>query len=254
MTEARYTTERPEPPRAHQAACDRWRQPAVDIREETAGDVRSWRSRAEWTAAPPLSFGERLSACWADRPGLVLDLGQLEYISSAGFRVLLLAGKRADASESRLVLCGVREGAPALRHRRLPGPVQHRGVARGGDRQRPLRASRRGPAVKKPPHPRLRRGETPPLGVTLACGVQHAALVSIRLLFLLVAREAGLGPDRVLDVLAISMLVMACSVYSRHCRRGRSAPATCAPGRTPRPTSRRRSPPHAPAGSASCSE
>ena len=57
-------------------------------------------------------------------------------------------------------------------------------------------------------------GETPPLGVTLACGVQHAALISIRLLFpLLVAREAGLGPDRVLDVLAISMLVMSLSVY-----------------------------------------
>jgi len=68
--------------------------------------------------------------------------------------------------------------------------------------------------VKKPLTLVYGAGETPPLGVTLACGVQHAALVSIRLLFpLLVAREAGLGPDRVLDVLAISMLVMSLSVY-----------------------------------------
>jgi len=51
--------------------------------------------------------------------------------------------------------------------------------------------------------------DAPPLGVTLACGVQHSVLMSIRLLFpLLVAREAGLAPERILDVLAISMLVM----------------------------------------------
>lgn len=51
--------------------------------------------------------------------------------------------------------------------------------------------------------------ETPPLGVTLVSGVQHVVLIAIRLLFpLLVAREAGLPPDRVLDVLGVSMLVM----------------------------------------------
>lgn len=56
--------------------------------------------------------------------------------------------------------------------------------------------------------------DTPPLGVTLASGVQHVVLLSIRLLFpMLVAREAGLPPERVLDVLAISMLVMSLAVY-----------------------------------------
>ena len=55
--------------------------------------------------------------------------------------------------------------------------------------------------------------DTPPLGVTLASGAQHVVLMSIRLLFpLLVAREAGLAPERVLDVLAISMLVMSLAV------------------------------------------
>jgi NCS2 family nucleobase:cation symporter-2 len=51
--------------------------------------------------------------------------------------------------------------------------------------------------------------DTPPLGVTLFSGVQHVVLIAIRLLFpLLVAREAGLAPDRVLDVLGVSMLIM----------------------------------------------
>ena len=68
--------------------------------------------------------------------------------------------------------------------------------------------------MKKPLTPVYGVDETPPLGVIVACGVQHAALISIRLLFpLLVAREAGLPPERVLDVLAISMLVMSLAVY-----------------------------------------
>lgn len=38
---------------------------------------------------------------------VVLDFASLEYISSAGFRVLLVAAKRAEESNSRLVLCGL---------------------------------------------------------------------------------------------------------------------------------------------------
>ena len=51
--------------------------------------------------------------------------------------------------------------------------------------------------------------DVPPLGVTLFSGVQHVVLIAIRLLFpLLVAREAGLAPERILDVLGVSMLIM----------------------------------------------
>ena len=38
---------------------------------------------------------------------LVLDLAKVEYITSAGFRVLLLLGREADKAGSRLVLCGI---------------------------------------------------------------------------------------------------------------------------------------------------
>jgi anti-anti-sigma factor len=38
---------------------------------------------------------------------VLLDLSQLDYVSSAGFRVLLLAGKKADDTKGRLALCGM---------------------------------------------------------------------------------------------------------------------------------------------------
>jgi anti-anti-sigma factor len=38
---------------------------------------------------------------------LVFDLSKLAYISSAGLRVVLLAGKQLRASGGKLVLCGV---------------------------------------------------------------------------------------------------------------------------------------------------
>jgi len=43
------------------------------------------------------------------QPGarLLVDFTKLDYISSAGFRILLLAGKRAEQSGCHLVLCGV---------------------------------------------------------------------------------------------------------------------------------------------------
>ena len=48
----------------------------------------------------------------------------------------------------------------------------------------------------------------PPLGGTLVSGVQHVVLTAIRLFLpLLVAREAGLAPEGILDVLGVSMLM-----------------------------------------------
>ena len=80
----------------------------MDLREDTAGDVLILEVRGRIDSATAPALGERLTALLTGTGRrLVLDLGQLEYISSAGFRILLLAGKRAEAGESRLVLCGV---------------------------------------------------------------------------------------------------------------------------------------------------
>jgi len=80
----------------------------VDLREDVAGDVTilEVKGRIDSTTAPVL--GEKLSGALATpERRLVLDLHQLEYISSAGFRVLLLAAKRAEEAGSRFVLCSV---------------------------------------------------------------------------------------------------------------------------------------------------
>ena len=51
--------------------------------------------------------------------------------------------------------------------------------------------------------------ENPPFGVTVLSAFQHVGLISIFLLFpLLVCREAHLAPDKILDVLSLSMLAM----------------------------------------------
>ena len=80
----------------------------MDLREEVTGEVTvlEVRGRLDSTTAPVL--GDKLTGALATpQRRLVLDLHQLEYISSAGFRVLLLAFKRAEDAGSRFVLCRV---------------------------------------------------------------------------------------------------------------------------------------------------
>ena len=80
----------------------------MDLREDAVGDVTvlEVKGRIDSTTAPTL--GEKLTgALSVPDKRLVLDLRQLEYISSAGFRVLLLAAKRAEDAGTRFVLCGL---------------------------------------------------------------------------------------------------------------------------------------------------
>jgi anti-sigma B factor antagonist len=64
------------------------------------------KGRLDSTSSPML--GEKLSGILsAAKARVLVDFSQLEYISSAGFRVLLIAAKRADQSTGKLVLCGV---------------------------------------------------------------------------------------------------------------------------------------------------
>ena len=81
----------------------------MKVREEREGDivVLEPEGRVDSTTAPVL--GERLTAVLTPQgTRLVLDFKSLEYISSAGFRVILLAAKHAEAVGSRRVLCSVK--------------------------------------------------------------------------------------------------------------------------------------------------
>ena len=49
-----------------------------------------------------------LAAIVPQAPAMVVDCTQLEYVSSAGLRVLLMAAKRIKAAKGRLALCGLK--------------------------------------------------------------------------------------------------------------------------------------------------
>src|SRR5262245_55713027 len=80
----------------------------MDLKEEQVGGITvvQVKGRLDSTTSPAL--GERLSTILgAAKARVLVDFSQLEYISSAGFRVLLQAAKRAEHNTARLVLCGV---------------------------------------------------------------------------------------------------------------------------------------------------
>lgn len=55
----------------------------------------------------------------AGKTSLVVDLAQIEYVSSAGLRVLLLAAKGCRAQGGQAVLCGI--AAPVMEVLRMSG-------------------------------------------------------------------------------------------------------------------------------------
>lgn len=79
----------------------------MEIVEASADQVTVFQARGRVDSATAPRLAERLQAALGPASQVVLDLRDVEYISSAGFRVLLLAGKQADAGGSRLVLSGV---------------------------------------------------------------------------------------------------------------------------------------------------
>ena len=80
----------------------------MDLKEAQVGGVTvvQVKGRLDSTTSPTL--GERLTAMLgAANARVLVDFSQLDYISSAGFRVLLQAAKRAEQNTAKFVLCGV---------------------------------------------------------------------------------------------------------------------------------------------------
>lgn len=61
-------------------------------------------------AATSPEFEKQVAACLEQgAKGLILNFAELEYISSAGLRVLIFAAKKMKAGNGALVLCGLRD-------------------------------------------------------------------------------------------------------------------------------------------------
>jgi anti-sigma B factor antagonist len=80
----------------------------MELHEEQVGGVKALAVRGRLDSASAPDLDGRLQAAMA-APGsrLVVDFTRLDYISSAGFRTLLVAAKAAESEGRRLILCGL---------------------------------------------------------------------------------------------------------------------------------------------------
>jgi anti-anti-sigma factor len=80
----------------------------MEIAEQRAGDTTIIEVKGRIDSNTAKAFGERLaSLIQSGRARLVVDLGHIMYISSAGFRALLVAGRLAEKASGTLVLCSL---------------------------------------------------------------------------------------------------------------------------------------------------
>jgi anti-anti-sigma factor len=82
----------------------------MEFAEETHGRVVVVTARGRLDGTTSQAFGARLEKLAAtSEPRLVVDFSGIEFVSSAGLRVVLTLLKRVKAANGRLALCGVQE-------------------------------------------------------------------------------------------------------------------------------------------------
>jgi anti-sigma B factor antagonist len=80
----------------------------MDIAELQQGPVTVIEIRGRIDSNTAKVFGDRLTnLIRSGQTRLVVDLKNIVYISSAGFRALLLAGRLAEETRGTLALCGL---------------------------------------------------------------------------------------------------------------------------------------------------
>jgi anti-anti-sigma factor len=81
----------------------------MEITERRTGDVVTLSLSGRLDATTAKTFEARILAKIesGDRR-FIIDLAQLDYISSAGLRVLVLAAKRLDGGKGKIVLCSLK--------------------------------------------------------------------------------------------------------------------------------------------------
>ena len=82
----------------------------MEITEQKSAGVVTLRlaGRLDTTTAP--AFEDKiLGRIESGERHVVIDLAQLDYISSAGLRVIVLAGKRLSAANGKMALCSLKD-------------------------------------------------------------------------------------------------------------------------------------------------
>jgi anti-sigma B factor antagonist len=82
----------------------------MDISEDRKADAVVLALSGKLDATTAKTFEDRiLGLINSGTQRLIVDLSQLEYVSSSGLRVFLLAAKRLQATDGKIVLCGLQD-------------------------------------------------------------------------------------------------------------------------------------------------
>jgi anti-sigma B factor antagonist len=82
----------------------------MEITEERRAEVLILRVIGKLDASTARALEDRILPLIVSSQGkLVVELSQLDYISSAGLRVFLLAAKRMDQAKGKMILCSLKD-------------------------------------------------------------------------------------------------------------------------------------------------
>ena len=82
----------------------------MEITEERRADILILHISGKLDAATSKTLEDKiLSLISPTQVKLIIELSQLDYISSAGLRVFLLAAKRMDGVKGKIILCSLKD-------------------------------------------------------------------------------------------------------------------------------------------------
>ena len=97
----------------------------MEITERRTADIVTLSLSGKLDTTTAKTFEEKiLGQIESGDRRFIIDLAQLDYISSAGLRVFAVAGKRLNGANGKIVLCGFRKTVPYHTLNRPTDPVR----------------------------------------------------------------------------------------------------------------------------------
>ena len=97
----------------------------MEVTEHKTADIVTLSLAGKLDSTTAKTFEEKiLTRIDSGDRRFIIDVAELEYISSAGLRVFALAGKRLNSANGKLVLCGFKKTIPYYTLNRIPDPVR----------------------------------------------------------------------------------------------------------------------------------
>ena len=80
----------------------------MDIKESQRNDITLVSLTGRLDSSTSAQFEQYILTKVSGQPRLIIDFSDLDYISSAGLRVLLLTAKKVKQGNGRLILCALK--------------------------------------------------------------------------------------------------------------------------------------------------